>query len=847
MRDKCILAVKAAALAAGKKLTQADLDAIERNIARELNNEWQTNRDALQAMTPAQRTIHAGEIAAKKLLEQKQRDLRVAADNVLKEHTNRSFIDANGAKVGHVEALRRLLTNWLDGKVGVQSLEQRRKAFVGFYMRNMGPIAEATSKYLGFWADRDTQLDMVRYAFDPKAKVSAKARHVIELWRDKVAEPMRQQINELGGNIGKLAGWFLPQDHDWYKVAQAKVDPWVDFILPRLNRDAYLNPDGTQMADDKLRGVLTKIWRTIATDGADDSRPTGNQYASDLLDRGAHERVLHFKDGDAWSQYHEKFGARNMLDAMFHHIESNAKTVASLQIFGSHDKAQFQRLADYAYVKDNDANPAAGDKHRENLQRADMDFRVATGRMGVMGNPHIAKLFQQARTILAAAHLGTAPISALTDSANGAMVANAWNIGIDQWLKAEGHGLSSGDFRQFMRAQGVGVEMFTHAISRAGEEFNGQGVPGFLAQTVFRISGLNLIDNARRTAGGGMLMRAIANLVAKHETLAGAHPEDVRQLTATGTDERTWQVWRQADLDRFDTLSPDAIMRIPDDKLAHLGAPDQLRRDAAMHLIGVISRDIDTIVPMMTDKQRASFEYSTAGLRGKVFGELVRSAAQFKSFPIAMISNHLQRLSTMKGASKAVYAAELIATTTVLGAAAQQIKSLVAGNNPQDATDPKFWVRAFLQGGAGGLYADTILGQFTNPYAQTMMDMAGPLPGLANDLLFKVIPGTVDKVHNMYDPSKGKEGVGADVTRVIKGVTPGATIWWLKAAVDRLVFQRLQDYFRPGYAERSKQANQKMYGNGGQWWPTANAQMSLPQVLDSARKPDLTTALGSRQ
>ena len=111
--------------------------------------------------------------------------------------------------------------------------------------------------------------------------------------------------------------------------------------------------------------------------------------------------------------------------------------------------------------------------------------------------------------------------------------------------------------------------------------------------------------------------------------------------------------------------------------------------NAMQHLVGTVTfMDEGTVVPMMKDWARGTTQATLgAAKRGTWGGELVNSILQFKSFPIAMISNHWQRLQSMPStAGKIGYAAELIAASTVLGALSVQMKSLAAGSNPQNRT-----------------------------------------------------------------------------------------------------------------------------------------------------------------
>jgi len=852
MRQECIDAVVSAAKAAGRELTAQDLRDIESRLRKTISYQWQTNRAVFEKLSPGERLKQAAKAAAADVMEDKARRARNVADTIVKEKAHMDYV-ANYGKNGrsHMEGVSKLLVNWVNAQGGQRSLEQRRVGIARFYARQLGPIAKATQKYLGFWTDRKMVRDIVREGFGEDTQ-NPRAKEMLRLWLQNVAEPMREQVNGLGANIRKLAGWTIPQDHDWAKLARVGVEKWVGDVMTRLDRSAYLNEDGTQMSDGQLSDLLRRIHATISTDGASE----GGAGRSGIAELGQHSRVLHFKDGDSYLDYHAQYGSKSLLETMISHVESMSKSIASLQQFGSQDRASFNRILDKAYSMDRLRDPTNGNKWIKNKQELQSQFKIASGRMGQVGNPRVAHAFQVMRSLIAFRALGGASISAITDSSNMMMVAHSWKIpALAQWGQWESKAWASAEHRQFMRSQGIGVEMINHAVSRFNEEVMGHGLAGNLANVTFRLTGLNFKDNVLRTATGGMLMDTVGRLANKYETLAKAHPDDVARITEAGTDERTWQVWRRAAQDEKTMLCPDTIMQLPDSALADLGgSPAQLRQDAAQHLIGVVSRDTDTVVPMPTDKARAKVEYTFGDLRGKPIGEILRSTLQFLSFPIAMFSNHWQRMMsypTLGG--RAAYTAMLLATSSILGAVSVQLKSLITGYNPQDMTsrkfiiNPKFAGRAIAQGGALGLWGDLVLKPISTPYRAHLTDQAGPLISEMGNLY--------DLGHDAFkagtDPN-AKVNLGGDIVHEIRGNTPFASWWWTKAAFDHLIFQRLQEYYSPGYNERAQARSVKYFGSNAYWPPSAAASPAQiasgsMQGVQSPQAPNLKTALGGQQ
>ena len=298
----------------------------------------------------------------------------------------------------------------------------------------------------------------------------------------------------------------------------------------------------------KVRAMVVTRHRTRAsrTDGANQIQPGDATAGSRAIrNRGQDSRVLHFKDADAYMDYQAKYGERSLLETMTGHIQSMARQIATLQTFGPGGEAGFRALLDAAYQKEAMAKPEELGKLQGQRATTETQFALSSGGMGAMGNPNIAKGFDIAKTLMILPKLGSATLSAVTDGANIRAVARAWNIPAFRMWQATLKAWTSADFRQTLRTQGFGVEAVTHAISRYGEETFGHGMPSAVANTLFRVSGLNFLDNVRRTGSAAMLMGKLGDLTQAHTTLESMSPHDRQLLESRGIDSSTWNIWRQ--------------------------------------------------------------------------------------------------------------------------------------------------------------------------------------------------------------------------------------------------------------------------------------------------------------
>jgi hypothetical protein len=143
----------------------------------------------------------------------------------------------------------------------------------------------------------------------------------------------------------------------------------------------------------------------------------------------------------------------------------------------------------------------------------------------------------------------------------------------------------------------------------------------------------------------------------------------------------------------------------------------------------------------------------------------------------------------------------------------------------------KNWMAAFLKGGSLGLYGDFLFsGATQNNQAGPIAAALGPVAGLVEEA-FKITQG------NIVQAMQGKDtNFGAEAVRFVKGNTPGANLWYAKAALDHIIFHQLLEYFSPGYLSQMQRRAQTEFGQQFWWTPGTG--------IDGMRAPDLGRAVG---
>lgn len=825
MRQECIIAVSRAAAQMGRALKPKDFDNIEQRITQARKDIAAQMGDPFQLLTRQEQLKKAADRIAADIVA----DTRRKAENIVRavaaKQRAMQFIHGQVAKGEHaVEAINRINVTDQDLGSDISSLEQERRGIYAFAMRGVLATYNTTKKWAGFWTDKNAVRDVVR-EINGEDTGNQAAKHAAKKWLD-ATELLRRQYNELGGNIRQLAYGYLPHKWNTYKLSRISADEFAREIVPRLKRTLYRDETGHVLTTAELTDMVKAIHFNATTDGA-----FGAGHEASMANRHQDRRVLHFNSADDWLDVNKKYGTGSVLETMLSHGNTMSKEIAAMKVWGPSPDHTFQQVLVDAGKMAREADPKSAEKTDAKMHTATSMYNAAIGRLGPIANMKIHRIAQTIRSVNLL-KLGGSALSAMSDGSNVTAVARSWSIpyvrrylyGLKAWL--------STDFRSKVMSQGYGLEAMNHSIARFGEEAMSSGVTGRFAQTMLKLFLVNFEDTVRRAGSAAMLGNEIERLAGQHQSMATLHPQDNHVLLHRGVSDTDWAVWRAAGAG----LDADKISQIPDAAIAHLGNPDQLRRDAAQKLIGVILSDVDTVVPLMTAKMVGKVDASGFNTkRGTIGGELIRSFLTFKSFPLSNFQNHLDRMAGMPTlGGSAAYAAQVIATSTIMGAITVQLKAMASGENPQDMTDLKYWGRAVVQGGALGLYFDILAGALVNLHgdkpkdaATAIVDQMGPTAGTLRDLLSMLSMAS--------EPAKA----GEKAARIASGMAPKP--FYAKAAIDRMVFQRIIDFFSPGSSARMQEHVQSQY-HSGHWWPPSTSDTVYPPQELKYR-----TAVGDRQ
>ena len=597
-------------------------------------------------------------------------------------------------------------------------------------------------------------------------------------------------------------------------------------------------PDGSMIPVGERADVLKKVFATYVSDGASKidvkafrgrGRAVGN-----MLDN---HRFIHFKDADAWLDIHNEFGDGSVFDVMTRHIEDMAHRIALIETFGPNpemtamnvhsivrseaSKLGSQELADAEAVLKNKFDPMFENITRQNPM-----------------DPHsnMGSIVTGASNIITSALLGSASLLAIPGDFMQTVAVRALNNqrlfgGVDTYLRS-----MAGD-KKFMReiATQSGfvmdeVVMTTYAATRwTGVATVGPPITRFVSEAIMRASLLSGHTRAARWATQaefmGMLNRS-------------------RDLTFDKLPFR-------AVAERYGITAPewDAIRKAVPSWEPRMGVK-------FLRPIDVLKTDIPNRQNLYSKFQGMIFEESRKMvpestieganlLRGvtrpdTLHGALSYSFAMFKNFPVSfqMIYGRLAMTSPelfgSKTAGRLAFIAGLGAGMTMVGALGTQMREISRGRDPLPMDTPAFWGKAFLSGGGMAIWGDFLFAG-VNEYGAGPQDVAaGPLIGFLGDTTNLLLGDVFQWADNVGTLSDGN----FDSTTAAKSVewarryTPGTSIWWARLALERHVFDRLQELADPrAYAKwRNRERKQRNDKGNEYWWaPGTEAPQRAPR------------------
>lgn len=753
----------------------------------------------------------------------------------------------------------------VEGRANGAGFESVRYARDAYRRQLVGMISELLRDHganiAGEVRNRAQLMDVVR-ELHGQASGNAVAKRIADAVRAAQTRA-RTLFNAHGGDIGELADFGLPHSHEIGKIRAAGFDGWRAQVYGRLAWERiedmatgkpFASRAGALPSDPAAaERFLRDVYHGLTSRGWDERQPSmGGPRGKSLANQRAEHRVMHFRDADAWAAYNDKFGATDPFRAIVSHLEGMARDIALMRVLGPNPQAGLEhaiQVGQRQLAKDFEGRRTAAKTDAAKLhqvakaqRRAEnrLNRRVVharamlgsvTGANNVPADGFWGAFFAGTRQVLTAAQLGSAILSSPTDLWTMRMAAQSVGMNGRGVWKRHAELLTSAATRETAAQMGYVADTLADAGSAAarymGEVWSPE-ITSRITNAVLRASGLSFWTDCARQA---WQMEFSGFLAAQAHLDFASLPKPLRELFARrGIDAADWDKLRD----------PASLFTAPGGSkfLSPLifAQTSRLPRSEAeglsVRLGAIIEQEMEFAVPSVTLEGRTAWLGDAKP--GTFAGELLRSGLMYKSFGLSVTLNVIRRAMAQRDiTSRAMFVASMIAGLTVFGAVSVQLKDLAKGRDPRPMTDPTFWGQALMQGGGFGIFGDFLASETSRAGGGLAETLTGPVVGLGADLT-RAVMSNASRVAEGKDPL-----IGRDLVNLGRRYTPGTSLWQIRLAMDRLVWDQLQWLLDPeargAWARAEK--NRAQIGRNGSWWE--------PGETAPERVPDLSNAAGA--
>lgn len=716
------------------------------------------------------------------------------------------------------------------GLNGADSVEGVRKAILSRAMEQMREAVKAFERtaVLGRTRNPATLDNLVDEAFG-KATGDAAARQLYLIWFS-TAEWLRQRRNRAGGATGFLDNWGLPQVHDAGAVLAAGRERWKADIVPLLEPANMRHPlTGQALTPGELDAALEHVYASITTGGWNTREPSMlPQGRGSVARQMADERFLIFRDGEAWRTYQRAYGQGDAFAAMMGHIKVMARDIAAMEVLGPNPAGTIefitQRLMKDAAGK---GAVAEGRALAAGLEMRGM-WEVMRGGTDTPVRVGVANTMATLRHLLTAARLGGAMLSAAGDPFINATARAMAGVPVMQTLPSHLRQLFSGAARAEAREAGLILDSALHVFGREAtntHEMAGKEWSRWLADRVLTWQGLTAWTQAGRHAFQMDFMREMARAA----RAGGPPPAHLKPWLERWGLDGDWGALSRMPIhttaDGMELLRPRDMYGI-DERLGE-------------RVMAMIQMTSEFAVPSGTVRGKS---FMLAGQRpGTLAGELLRTFGQFKGFAATVSFLYGKEIMLRSGQSMAggaAFAGAALATFAMGGAISGWLKDLRDGKDPRPIMGPNgnplpWFGQAVLQGGGLGVFGDFLLRDVNRYGSGPWKELAGPLPPVAFDL-WKLTVG------NALEMAQGKDTKAMEELRRFAGRNvPGATLWPVKTAYERMVLDQLAYISDPKahVAFRRRERQELKDWGTSYWWRPGEAGPERGPDLNVLRAP----------
>jgi len=689
-----------------------------------------------------------------------------------------------------------------DARFGIQSWEATTHSYRGKYYQLLADGLEHYGKgFMGRQMNDGIGLyDIVREIMgrdtgNANAKIMAKAFGDM----DGIAVADR---NRAGGSLVGMENYF-PQKQNAAKVAQVSFDVYKDDMSRAVDWNRTVWADGSTIPVSDRDRLLRVIYDTIHTGGASRIDPMtfrGSGHAlGNKLDL---HRFIHYKGPDEWIDIHTKYGEGSVIDVMFTHAEKMARDTALIDTFGPNPTLAMNNLKAVVRKTASDIQ-IAGKSARDRRAVAEAE-KVLTHRFEPMAEMMLHHNPMDANSPFAAGVTATANIITSAKLGGAVLLAMPGDLAQTLAVRMANHmPLLSGMGRylegmttDFQGAKSLalrtGFVFDTHVGSTyAAERFSPIATHGpawsrYVSDTMIRSSGLTRhTEIARSTSQLEFMGMLHDSRAVKFEDLPFAHV-----MQRYGITSKMWDSVRNTVKDF--TPEPNATFFRPLDILeTNIVGKDELYK----RFFTMVYQESLYMVPGATMEAASTLKLSSRP--GTLPGAILHSFSMYKNFPVTFFQMYSRFAQANTGADRLKFTAAIIAGAVIIGALGTQMRELSKGRTPLPMNTSQFWGKALLSGGALSIWGDFLFTGVNQYGYGGALTAAGPLAQITADGM-NAIMGDTFKFARAWDQDVEFDSVTMErVAQFAKSYTPGSSIWYSRLALERAVWDTLEEMANP--------------------------------------------------
>lgn len=545
-------------------------------------------------------------------------------------------------------------------------------------------------------------------AVDPEVAKMAKAT------KDLIDFEQRL-LNLEGASIPSNPNYRLWQPLDAGKAHAMGEDAFAAMYM----QEDFLDWDlmqygGKEIPVDERELRVREAYKGLVTSGKHREK-AGLANTESLVTRLSRERFFYYKTPEAYLQAQKEVGTGNFFHGLVEQMDSTARNVSLMRVFGANPalgKAFLERAVDIktAKMKLENPNKKKGEKlerqAQDRIRRFDEEYRIHSRDIDTGAGNAVAMTSAAVRTWSSTSLLGSAIVSNLSDPVFGMWMRGANRLPqlttIPRYFSAIAH---YKDFRQQVINNGIAFESLTNRAwegNRHNLAMEGTHFVRIISDINYRLQGLA----AWTQIGRGVQGLQLAQVFARVRDMPFDEIPFVQLMRDRGLTKEDWELFRATQMyePTYYSFGKGSYLRPID---FYDSANTDAAREAANKFLMFQEAVIRDAIPTPTLPAKAVLgEHLPAGALST---QLWKSMTSLMLFPVGMHFQYWKKIvEAPRYRDKLWRAGTFIAYTTMAGAMITQVKDVLMGKEVHPMDTKEFWIRAMLNGGAGGILGDIL-------------------------------------------------------------------------------------------------------------------------------------------